>query len=120
MTPGNRRESTFHSIIEEQFSIATLNMIVLYWSPRISSERDSFPHFVQHEKANPAQARRFTNFQSRAGQVFAADKESPFAVRDFIPAYPKRMAPNGHSCSPYRLSARVLKSPCSLETKTSH
>jgi hypothetical protein len=79
-----RHESMFHSIIEEQFSTATLSMFYCaLLVPQNFVRMRYLPHSVQHEKANPAQARRFTNFKSRAARYLQPTRRGPFAVRDF-------------------------------------
>jgi hypothetical protein len=55
MSTGNRRESMFHSITEEQFSTATTQYVslCLIGSSEFCPNGDTFPHFAQYEKANP-------------------------------------------------------------------
>ena len=49
-----RRESMFHSIIEEQCRTATFSIFhCASLFLRILSEWNTFPHFAQYETANP-------------------------------------------------------------------
>jgi hypothetical protein len=84
-----RRENMFHSIIEEQLSTATLSMFdCASGSSEFRPNETTFPHFAQHEKANPAQARRFTNFKSRTADTCSQQGGAPLQFETY-PSIPR-------------------------------
>ena len=94
-------------------------LIVLHWFLKISSEWDTFPHFAQHEKTNPAQARCFTNFKSRTADTCSQQGE-PLCSSRLILSIPGEWHRTDVVVPQVSCLPESLKSPCSFETQTSH